>query len=318
MKSKLRESRPALMAFTYMCVFVMLWIDYITGSIIISEAYVPLIVFATWYYGDVHGFLIALISSVGWALTNYHASLATDAPTVYTSRVAWMTFVFLTSAFATALIKASEKRKSTEFVEIEAKLKKLKADSREGDLGQLRAMVMMIDGKDSYTGVHSQRVQHMSIKIAKALGLDEYRIEQIGHASWVHDIGKINIPVEILQKESTLTHDEMMEIKTHPYKAAAILQGIPSLRNLAEAVMYHHVWYNGRGYPNTGLRNSLIPIEARIIAVADAIDAMMHSRPYRCRLTVDEVMYELREGSGTQFDPNIVNLFLEGKVEIQN
>ncbi|MBO8161440.1 MAG: transporter substrate-binding domain-containing protein [Thermosipho sp. (in: Bacteria)] len=163
---------------------------------------------------------------------------------------------------------------------------------------------------DIYTKGHSERVAFYSSKIAERLGLEKRRIREVYWASLVHDIGKIFIPLEILNKPSKLTKEEFNLIKQHPIKAYEILKDLEYLENIPEIVKHHHERWDGKGYPD-GLKGAEIPIESRIIAVADSFDAMTSDRPYRKALSNKDAIQELISRSGTQFDPEIVKIFIE-------
>jgi polar amino acid transport system substrate-binding protein len=180
------------------------------------------------------------------------------------------------------------------------------------------ALVNALEAYDIYTRGHSERVALYATQIAEKMGLDKETIRKIYWASLVHDIGKLNIPPEILNKPSKLTKEEYEIIKQHPIKGYQILKELEGLSNIAEIVKYHHERWDGKGYPE-GLKGEEIPLEARIIAVADSYDAMTTERPYRKALTKEEAIKELLKNAGTQFDPKVVEVFvqiLERKAEI--
>ncbi|MBL7031992.1 MAG: HD domain-containing protein [Nitrospira sp.] len=136
------------------------------------------------------------------------------------------------------------------------------------------------------------------------------------HAASIHDIGKIGIEGNILNKNGKLTDDEYELIKKHPTIGVRIIQSIPFLEEAIPVILYHHEWYNGKGYPE-GLEGENIPLVARIVCVADAVDAMLSDRPYRAALSIDDVLKELNRQSGTQFDSKVVDLILSGKVSLE-
>ena len=167
-----------------------------------------------------------------------------------------------------------------------------------------------VDAKDPYTRGHSERVARYSKKIAEKLGLSERECKQIYYVATLHDIGKCCVPDEILKKPSKLTDEEFDIIKTHTLKGAEMVMNFSSIPNIHDGILYHHERYDGKGYPS-GKKGKDIPLVGRIIAVADAYDAMNSSRVYRDRLSEDEIISELERNSGTQFDPDIVEIFLE-------
>lgn len=179
--------------------------------------------------------------------------------------------------------------------------------------GTVNALILTIDAKDHYTYNHSNRVAKLSASIAETLGISGKIIKEIESAASIHDIGKIGIEENILRKNGELTVDEYLEIKKHPAIGARIVQSVPFLEDAIPVILHHHERYDGTGYP-AGLKGEQIPLSARIVMVADAVDAMMSARPYRNALMSSKVERELRENAATQFDPEIVDLILNGKV----
>ena len=167
-----------------------------------------------------------------------------------------------------------------------------------------------IDAKDGYTHGHSARVAAYSRKIAQAAGMDKKECDRIYHAGLLHDIGKISIDEAIINKPGRLTKDEYETIKTHTTRGAEILAKMEDMPYLSLGAMYHHERYDGDGYPN-GVKDNEIPTFGRIIAVADAYDAMTSKRSYREPMTQAEVRQQIVDGIGKQFDPYYANLMLK-------
>jgi putative nucleotidyltransferase with HDIG domain len=182
--------------------------------------------------------------------------------------------------------------------------------------GTVKALILTIDAKDHYTYSHSSRVARLSSSLARVLGVPERTIKEIEHAASIHDIGKIGIEENILRKNGRLTAEEYEEMKKHPAIGVRIVQSVPFLEDAIPVILYHHERYDGKGYPE-GIKGEQIPLSARIVIVADAIDAMMSVRPYRSALTMEKVFNELKENAGTQFDPEIVDIILKGKVSLK-
>ncbi|MBU4483465.1 MAG: HD-GYP domain-containing protein [Actinobacteria bacterium] len=176
-------------------------------------------------------------------------------------------------------------------------------------LETIRALAAAIDAKDPYTKGHSERVTQTSVALARELNLSEREIENIEYAALLHDIGKIGIDERILGKDDDLTGEEFNRIKEHTITGAKIIEPVEFLKNSYKAIYHHHEKYNGKGYPD-GLKSEDIPLSARIIAVADAYDAMGSDRPYRKKLSQDKIMKELTEQSGKQFDPEVVKALI--------
>ncbi len=177
-------------------------------------------------------------------------------------------------------------------------------------LDSIKTLVSAIEAKDPYTSGHSERVRKYALKIARKLKLSPKEIEELDYAGYLHDIGKIGISDSVLTKPTQLTKEEYEIVKEHPQIGHNILRHAHHLAGACEIIKYEHERYDGNGYPN-GLRKNEIPIGARIIAVADAYDAMTMDRPYRKALSKKEAIKRLKEGSGTQFDPKVVQAFLK-------
>ena len=178
-------------------------------------------------------------------------------------------------------------------------------------LNTIYALAATVDAKDHNTYGHSQKVSKYASDIAAELGYSEEKISTIHTAGLLHDIGKIGVSDKILVKNGPLNDEEWEMIRTHPTMGVSILKHVDSIRDCLPSVQYHHERYDGTGYPQ-GLKGENIPMDARIIAVADAFDAMTSSRPYRNRvLATKQAMEELIRCSGTQFDPKIVTAFVK-------
>ena len=173
----------------------------------------------------------------------------------------------------------------------------------------IQLLAAAIDARDPSTHSHSQDVSRYSRSIAEALGLPPSEVELIGRAALVHDIGKIGVVDSILGKPGPLNPMEQVAMMAHPRIGASILERMPDLAELVPIVRHHHERYDGRGYPD-GLAGEQIPLGARILAVADAFEAMTSNRPYRSRRSVGRAVETLLAGRGTQFDPHIVDVFV--------
>jgi HD-GYP domain-containing protein (c-di-GMP phosphodiesterase class II) len=174
----------------------------------------------------------------------------------------------------------------------------------------VKALAQAIEAKDPYTHGHSERVMKYSLAIAPRLGLSKEEKDSLRYAAILHDIGKIGVRGIILNNPNGLTTEEYDEVKRHPIIGENIISPIELLQPIRPLIRHHHEWYNGKGYTD-GLSGENIPLGARILAVADAYDAMKSDRPYRKALTEETAIQELKGGNGTQFDPKIVEVFLE-------
>jgi len=183
----------------------------------------------------------------------------------------------------------------------------------ESQLGGLREGVIcslstLLDLRDLDTGTHATRLAEWAKRVGEWLGLDDDELRDVEIASLLHDIGKVGIPDEILNKTGRLTDEEYELIKKHPDFGWAVLRLLPGFEDASLLVLHHHERPDGRGYP-AGLSGEQIPLGSRIVAVVDAFDAMVSDRAYRKGLTPEEALERLRQGSGTQFDARIVEVF---------
>ncbi len=182
-------------------------------------------------------------------------------------------------------------------------------EARSPSLAAIYALSTAVDAKDHYTYAHSQRVKEYVVTLAEALGLPSDSVNRLSAAALLHDIGKIGVRDSILNKTGPLTTEEFEEVKTHPRLAVAIISNVPSLAPCAPAILYHHERYDGTGYPQ-GLKGEDIPYEARLLAVADCMVDMTADRPYRPSLAWNQAIEELKRNAGTQFDPEVVKVFI--------
>lgn len=197
--------------------------------------------------------------------------------------------------------------------EVIKKTEQLKAKHRQVEAMSFeitRTLASTIDAKDTYTKGHSARVADYSVILAKALGWDENALLNLRYMCILHDIGKIGIPDQVLNKPKRLTPEEFDIIKSHSVTGSEILKGVKTLKGARTVARHHHERYDGLGYPD-GLKGEDIPVEARICGIADAFDAMSSDRVYRKALPADVIRSELVKGRGTQFDPEMLDVFLK-------
>lgn len=185
----------------------------------------------------------------------------------------------------------------------------LKVQLEKDFLDAIEILVSLIELHDGYTGGHSHSVKEMSVKLARELGLDEDEIINIEIAAVLHDIGKIGIKDSLLNKQGKLTEEEFEVIKRHPGDGANAIKLINRLDRPGTIIRHHHERYDGKGYPD-GIKEAQIPLGSRILAVADAYDAMTSHRAYRRAMTHQQAVEELVRNRGMQFDPGIVDTFL--------
>lgn len=182
-------------------------------------------------------------------------------------------------------------------------------------LDAIRSLVFAVDAKDPYTSGHSERVALFARRLGQELGLDEEACQRLYLGGLLHDVGKIGISGAILRKAGRLTDEEFAEIKQHPEQSWAMLHDLEHLQQILPGILHHHEEYDGTGYPD-GLAGEEIPLDARIMAVADAYDAMTSDRPYRNGMPQEKVEAILRQGAGTQWAPQVVETFFRAMPEI--
>ncbi|MFH1622826.1 MAG: PAS domain S-box protein [Candidatus Omnitrophota bacterium] len=190
------------------------------------------------------------------------------------------------------------------------KISKLNIRANQSLIESVFAFARTIKLKDHYTGEHVEHTVHFAMELAHKVGLSRSEIENVKGASMLHDLGKIGVSEKILLKKSKLSNSEFNHIKKHPQIGADILRPIQSLHNIIPLVLSHHERWDGRGYPN-GLKQEEIPLGARIVAISDVYQALTSDRPYRKAYPKEKAKEIIHEGSGTQFDPVIVDLFLK-------
>ena len=182
-------------------------------------------------------------------------------------------------------------------------------------LNSIRTLTMVINAKDRYTYGHSERTMELSKGFASRIKLDSKITKDLIYGSLLHDIGKIEIPREVLNKPTKLTKAEWSMFKNHPQWGADIIRPINSLQGSLDIILHHHENYDGTGYPS-GLKGADIPLGARILRIVDSYDAITTNRPYKEAMTREQAIEELRKFSGTHYDPNLLNKFCEIVSEI--
>jgi diguanylate cyclase (GGDEF)-like protein len=206
------------------------------------------------------------------------------------------------------LLKRTNKQEN--IMGLRHKLDRITLRANQNLIEAIFAFAKAIELRDHYTGEHVEKTVLYATKLGRSLKLSTEEIEDLRQAAILHDLGKLGISDKILLKNSKLTDSEYTQIKKHPQIAADILRPIHFLRSVIPYILYHHERWDGRGYPS-GLKGELIPVGARIIAIADVFQALTSNRPYRKAFTKDEAVKIMKEGAGSQFDPKIVRVFLK-------
>ena len=200
--------------------------------------------------------------------------------------------------------------------ELSDKVEKLSAalsETKSANIQFVNVLAETIESNDRFTKGHCNRMRYLSMELGRYVGLTPEEIEVLEYASLLHDLGNMKISETILNKNGPLTESECGEIRCHPTIGERMLRVIPLMGRVAGVIASHHESYDGTGYPK-GLKGDDIPVLSRIIAVADAFDAMSSDRPYRKGLELKVVLGELERAAGTQFDPELVKIFIEKKV----
>jgi HD-GYP domain-containing protein (c-di-GMP phosphodiesterase class II) len=177
-------------------------------------------------------------------------------------------------------------------------------------LGSIKSLATILDNRLPEGYLHSPYFSQLVKEIGCQMNLNENQIKTLQYASMLHDAGKLNIPLEILTKPSKLNRNEFRIIKGHPVKGVEIIKHLEILKPIIPIILHHHERYDGKGYPS-GLKGEKIPLGARIMALADAFEAMVYGRPYRKKMDVNMAIEEIKKKSGTQFDPKVVEAFLK-------
>jgi putative two-component system response regulator len=189
-------------------------------------------------------------------------------------------------------------------------------DTRTAHLQTVTMLANVIEARDKYTRGHVERVKNYAFDLARALGWSNDALAILEFGALLHDIGKIIVPRDLLNKPSGLLTDEWHQLRQHPEIGAKMLEGVDHLRPAIPYVLYHHERWDGRGYP-TGLAGLAIPREGRLLALADTYDAITSDRPYRQALAKEVALAEIRKGGGSQFDPAITEVFVQIRQDSQ-
>jgi len=202
-----------------------------------------------------------------------------------------------------------------------ARLKQAAQENRDLFLGSIRMLAAAIDEKDPYTRGHSDRVAKYSMLLGQQMGLSADDLDRLRIASLLHDVGKIGVDDRVLKKPGSLTPEEFEVMKQHPTKGANIMRPVAQLKDMLPGIELHHEHVDGRGYPH-GLKGEAIPLMARVIAVADTLDAMTTNRPYQSALELEDALKHIRKVTGTKFDSRVVDaleaVVLSGKLRLTN
>lgn len=215
-----------------------------------------------------------------------------------------------TTAEHDVMYAAQLERYAAEFGTLYLKYRQQTAELETATRAVVHAFVVALGAHDPYTRHHTQRVQASALTLARTLGWDSSQLEDVRLGALLHDIGKTSVSDTILRKPGRLTDAEFQAIAQHPVIGAHMIAGFPALTPVQPFVLHHHERWDGRGYPDR-LAGTDIPVQGRLLAVVDAVDAMLTDRPYRQALSVTQVTQELLRGRGHQFDPDMITAFLD-------
>ena len=254
--------------------------------------------------------IILFYTPIRGTFTAYTQTFMTRFPIIYLCELLIIT-ISMSQYHESVLFELDYTNRLNREVELQTKVAKERAAKLQKLSDEtVLALARTIDAKDTYTNGHSFRVSDYSVALAKKLGWSEAEINELRRESLLHDIGKIGIPDSVLNKPGRLTADEFTVIKSHTVIGKNILEDLEDMSSIAEVALCHHERYDGSGYPQK-LAGTDIPSHARIVAIADAYDAMNSDRIYRPALTKDQIRAELVSRVGTQFDPEYVTAFIE-------
>jgi len=266
--------------------------------------------YQTWMISLAFAFCAMVIGSfAARALTKPLLSLATAAEKIAAGNLS--TRVDAASFTEIGTLGRSFNIMSDKLEEYIASLAKAAAENRELFVGTVKALAAAIDGKDKYTRGHSERVARISVGIGKQLGLGAEELETLRISALLHDVGKIAIDDAILKKPAALTDEEFEIMKTHPQKGYKIMSQIPAMKDFLPGMYMHHEMINGKGYPQ-GLSDKQIPLQAKIVSVADTFDAMTIDRPYQKGMLLPDALARIRSFVGTRYDAAVVEALVRG------
>ena len=267
-------------------------------EIVYSYLYYIPIVFGAFFYGLAGGLMVSSFAGLTYSIFISASGIPYNNNELFPGIAS-----FILIGLLTGLLSSRLEKKIRQVTELYEKV-------NDTYMEVVEALAEAVDERDHYTKTHSENVTKHAIAIAKELKLSQKEVEDIQRASQLHDIGKIGIHDYVLNKEGKLTDEEWKEIKLHPSKAVKILEPLHFLNEIIGIIRHHHERYDGGGYPDNR-RGENIPYGARIIAVADSFDAMTTDRPYRKAMSENKAINELKKGSGSQYDPYIVETFLK-------
>lgn len=266
------------------------------------------------------GFFMVLLITFCWTPAKvlleyeYNPFFLNRFPVLYTVSMAFAVWTSLQ-------LQKAEQMQERRIEELDAAVKAERERNMKTAMQSIISISHAVDAKDPYTNEHSMRVAEYSRLIAEELGWDEEMKHSIYVASLIHDIGKIGVPDAVLKKPSHLSDEEYEVIKEHPEIGYGILKDFDAIERAMEGILYHHERYDGQGYPRH-LKGDEIPLYGRIIAVADAFDAMNSDRVYRGAMSRQKIIEQLQSGSGNQFDPQFAKIMLkliaDGKIKVQS
>ena len=222
--------------------------------------------------------------------------------------VAWFSFRLY-------MAKSTEVRqRNEELSTVNELLRQTNDRLEESHISVIGALIGALEAKEAHLSGHAATTMHYSVEVGRKLGLGNDEIAAIKLGALFHDVGKIGVPEQLLSKPAELTEAEWVEMRAHPTIGASLLGNVPMLDRIRPVVLAHHENFDGTGYPH-GLKGSEIPLAAQIISVADAYDAMTSERPYRVALRSKPALRELRANAGTQFNPVVVEAFIQVVIE---
>jgi len=284
---------------------VIVWITGGTTYVWPHLYYIPIVLSAYWF-APFGGIVASIISGLatGPFMPLVRETLTYQSPLAWRSRVIFFSIIGLIVGFLVKTLKT----KMSSLQQKEKKLSKIAAELEEIHNQTLRALTLSIEARDLYTRYHSDRVARYAMAISQNMGQPKIKTMLLGWAGLMHDLGKIGIPEEILQKKGKLTDKERAVVHKHPLLSYKILRPVKAMDSVINGILHHHERYDGSGYPSS-LEGDEIPLQSRILAVADVFEALTADRPYRKAWPKQEAVKYILKNSGKLFDPKVVKAF---------
>lgn len=303
-----RFLKAGSIALMLLCIWLVMGYSGVTNTALLHVYYIPILLGA-WFWGSAAGTVTGLAAGLlsGPLLLSSNQLFAEPQPL---SNWLFRTVFFMLMGLGLGLVFTLLRRRREQIMEQNGLLHKQSIENERIGTEIIEAIALAIEIRDHYTSGHCRRVANMAVEVGRRLGLGNQELVHLRWAGIVHDVGKIGIPEEILNKPGKLSGEEYEIMKRHPDLGAKILAGTRYSEHIISGVRHHHERMDGMGYPD-GIKGEQISLQARIIAVCDVWDAVTSKRSYRSYFPFDEALAIMKAGRGTQFDPGVLDVFLD-------